>query len=1112
MLRTMQFRSLCTGLPLVGILLFSAAVLKAADTSGPDHERARARQILEATGVDGGLIVHLGCGHGRLTAELCAGPSYLVHGLDAYAENVHEARRYVQTLGLCGQVSIDRLDGTRLPYVDNLVNLVVAEDAGAVPTDELLRVLAPNGVAYVKSGETWTKTIKPRPAEIDEWTHYLYNATGNAVSDDSVVGPPRQLQWVGGPKWARSHDHLASLSAAVASGGRVFYIVDEGPTLAVVLEPQWCLVARDAFNGVVLWKRPIPEWQWHLRGFRSGPSDLARRLVAVGDRVYVTLGIEAPLSALDAATGRTVATYEGTDGTLEVVYHGGTLFVVAGDVAAQQATTEAQSREARRGFAEVRPQRPPYPENPPPKRVLAIDAADGRVLWKKSDADTAELMPTTLAVSDGRVLFQNADHVLCLDAGSGSEVWRADRPVSRSRPTWSAPTLVVYDDVVLSADRKVAETKTEGSDDPRRVEWMVSSAGGQSPAGELIAFSLENGERLWSCKCRECYNAPVDVLVADGLVWTGELVRANEPGITEGRDPKTGEVKRTRPKDQEFFQPGMGHGRCHRNRATNRYLVLGRSGVEFIDLATGEGIANHWTRGTCQYGVIPCNGLLYAPPHSCACFIRSKLNGFNCLAPQRSSRPVAESEENRLERGPAYGQIVDHQPSVVDSSDWPTYRHDPARSGRTESEVPAALERAWQAELGGRLSSLAIAEGKLFVAQVDAHAVHALDADDGRPVWSYTAGGRVDSPPTVWEGRVLFGSADGWVYCLRAADGALAWRFRAAPDDQRIVAYGQLESLWPVHGTVLVQDGIVYCAAGRSSYLDGGIRLVRLDARTGQKLSETLIDHRDPETGHQPKGVVHGTNMPGALPDVLSCDGDSVYMRHTRFDLTGQTQPREVPHLFSPAGFLDDSWWHRTYWLVGTIMGTNYGGWPQAGNRLPAGRLLVFDDAAIYGFGRNQYVHHGAHVGIDGASIFHFNANRDAQRRFTHYQAFAISREPRGGDPQPAGARAKRRRAALAPREYRWTQKLPILVRAMVLAPNTLFLAGPPDIFTTEDTGGAVEGTGGGALTVVATSDGNKLAEYALESPPVFDGMAAGGERLYLATENGTVLCFCGKK
>ncbi|MHC4434836.1 MAG: hypothetical protein ACYTBS_23605, partial [Planctomycetota bacterium] len=35
-----------------------------------------------------------------------------------------------------------------------------------------------------------------------------------------------------------------------------------------------------------------------------------RRLVAQGDRVYVTLGLDDPISLLDAATGETVATYQ----------------------------------------------------------------------------------------------------------------------------------------------------------------------------------------------------------------------------------------------------------------------------------------------------------------------------------------------------------------------------------------------------------------------------------------------------------------------------------------------------------------------------------------------------------------------------------------------------------------------------------------------------------------------------------------------------------------------------------------------------------------------------------------------------------------------------------
>ena len=73
---------------------------------------------------------------------------------------------------------------------------------------------------------------------------------------------------------------------------------------------------------------------------------------------------------------------------------------------------------------------------------MAVDAATGRVLWRKSDADTRELMPTTLAVGKDRVFFQNADHILCLDAQSGDEVWRTGRPVSRRRYRSSRFTFV----------------------------------------------------------------------------------------------------------------------------------------------------------------------------------------------------------------------------------------------------------------------------------------------------------------------------------------------------------------------------------------------------------------------------------------------------------------------------------------------------------------------------------------------------------------------------------------------------------------------------------------------------------------------------------------------
>ena len=131
---------------------------------------AQAMEIIDATDVKGGLIAHLGCGDGELTAALHVNDRYLVHGLDTDPDVVTKARKHIQRLGLYGRVSVEILDGTDLPYADNLVNLLVAEDPDfiGVPMEECLRVLAPNGVAYVKSGNKWNKIVKPRPDAIDE--------------------------------------------------------------------------------------------------------------------------------------------------------------------------------------------------------------------------------------------------------------------------------------------------------------------------------------------------------------------------------------------------------------------------------------------------------------------------------------------------------------------------------------------------------------------------------------------------------------------------------------------------------------------------------------------------------------------------------------------------------------------------------------------------------------------------------------------------------------------------------------------------------------------------------------------------------------------------------
>ncbi|MCO6458365.1 MAG: PQQ-binding-like beta-propeller repeat protein [Pirellulaceae bacterium] len=901
----------------------------AAEDSAADQQ---AQRILSATGVQGGLIVHLACGDGRLTAALRAGEGYLVHGLDRDPARVEQARQYLRPLDN-GPVSVDRLLGERLPYADNVVNLLVAEQMQGVPMSEVLRVLVPRGTAYIRQGERWEKTVKPRPAEIDEWTHFMHDPSGNAVAHDTVVGPPEHLQWVGSPKWSRHHDRMASLSALVSAGGRAFYIMDEGSRVSIQLPPRWTLVARDAFNGVVLWKQPIATWHSHLWPLKSGPSQLARRLVATGDRVYVTLGIDAPLSELEAATGKLVRVFEGSQATEEILVLDGVVLALV-----NQGPSELAAYGPQQNVGDQRRVAEEFRWNELPRQLTAYDSSSGRRLWSRQ----TRVAPLSLAADSRQAYFHDGERVVCLDLKSGEQAW-ATPPVGR-RPSIAfhfGPRIVLHEGVLLFA----------GGDRTMR------------------AFDSHGGKLLWSAPhAQGGYQSPEDLLVVGGLVWSAPTTSSNDSGVYTGRDVRSGEVRREFAPDVETY---WFHHRCHMAKATDRFLLPSRTGIEFVDPQQESWKIHHWVRGGCLYGIMPCNGLVYAPPHNCACYPEAKLYGLSALAPASATRQVPREvpDEGRLEQGSAGpGAASD----TSRDRDWPTYRGDARRSGFTRAAVPAELRPAWRQKLGGKLSPVVVAGERLYVAAVDAHTVHALDARQGTPLWSYMAGGRVDSPPTIADGRVLFGSADGWVYCLRAEDGGLIWRFRAAPLDRRLVAFEQLESVWPVHGSVLVQDGVVHCVAGRSCFLDGGLRLLRLDAATGRKLSEQVIDDVDPETGTDIQDRLQTLQMPVGLPDVLSSDGRYLYMRSQAFDLQGNrlelgphsgqaaaqgsVQHGDKVHLFSPTGFLDDTWFHRSYWVYGRSFAGGHNGYYQAGKFAPAGRILSVDDDHVYGFGRKpQY-------------------------------------------------------------------------------------------------------------------------------------------------------------
>jgi hypothetical protein len=128
-----------------------------------------------------------------------------------------------------------------------------------------------------------------------------------------------------------------------------------------------------------------------------------------------------------------------------------------------------------------------------------------------------------------------------------------------------------------------------------------------------------------------------------------------------------------------------------------------------------------------------------------------------------------------------------------------------------------------------------------------------------------------------------------------------------------------------------------------------------------------------------------------------------------------------------------------------------------------------------------------------------------------------LFRQPR----TPASASKRRNKSKVV---YRWTRDIPLVVQAMALAGDTLFVAGPEDVLDEEtsfqqlseessrrqiaEQQEALEGMRGARLQAIHAEGGETLAEYRLPSPPIFDGLCAAGGRVLLATMDGRVVSF----
>jgi len=179
---------------------------------------------------------------------------------------------------------------------------------------------------------------------------------------------------------------------------------------------------------------------------------------------------------------------------------------------------------------------------------------------------------------------------------------------------------------------------------------------------------------------------------------------------------------------------------------------------------------------------------------------------------------------------------------VSKENSWHTFKHDMHRSAKSEIALkPNTLDEAWvyrspqqpkpawpgPAKWDGyaAIPDLAnmrnydpvyhttIAGKRLYYGSSTDDAVHCIDTETGKTLWRFFTGGPVRIAPSYWEGKLYFGSDDGYAYCIKADDGDLVWKYSPVKDEQKVINNGRFISFWPVRTGVVVDNGIAYFGA-----------------------------------------------------------------------------------------------------------------------------------------------------------------------------------------------------------------------------------------------------------------------------------------------------------
>ena len=995
----------------LGILVaFCAAVHASTLQAAPLSEEAKS--ALERIATDRGVCVVLGLpdgGQGSFVTDLARGSELLVYFQSPRDEELAAVRKAAEAADLLGsRVFVVRGNFDRVHLADNLAAavLVCSSAEKHVKEDDLVRVLHPRGKAVVAKREIVFK--KAFPEGTDSWSHPYHGPDNNPQSTDRSARAPYLTQFLAEPMFCPMPE------VSVAAGGRVFRAFGHIAHKANQNAMLNTLICANAYNGTILWTRPLPE------GFMIHRNTM----IATPEVLY--LADDRSCKLIDAATGKVqdeiVVPEELSDGPVWkwMALADGVLYALVGGKEIEPATQPSQTPGLGHwpwGMWEGHEYGDPKTSFGFGRTFLAIHPDTKEVLWSHREKDYVD--SRGVCMSSGRIYFYSPESFLgCLDAKGGKMLWKND------------------DDDLLAAigPNQRAQQPITGYSTASYVKCnddLIFFAGPQR--GKLVAASTQDGQPVW----QQEHGNFLLVLREDGIYAVGPQIRTptiQQSGLKLAY--ATGEILARLP---------MRRACTRATGSIDSIFYRASGGTVRIDTATNN--ANHIApmRPPCQDGVMISDGHLYWGPWMCGCQL--SLYGHIALASAGDFDFRPGLNDSRLETYPKAEALT---PLDVQPGDWPAYQGDSARSATTEVAVPPRVDRAWSFDLPCHgFPTAPVAAGGLVIFGDRNGVVRAVEAADGKLRWQVYTGASVYFPPAIEDGRLFVGSADGRVYALEAATGRPLWTFHAAPAERWIPVYGKLISTWPVAGGVVVEDGVVYAAAGIAHY--DGTHVYALDAVSGE------VKWYNDTSGATSKKANHGVSLQGSLSihdGELRFVGGGVH-EEARYDLaTGKclNEPTDSPR----------STFHTAFYAYFP----GYGKYVSLDHTLADGKLLSYD---------------ATYEGSWHGDLMLAALAPDARRPAKPISRWGVQRRPRQ-KVQPV-----------------WRHRPGRRYNSFIVADGVLLAAGHTGL----------DGANTSFLAAISLEDGSDLWLKALPGPVVKGGTAINHQgHIFVSLENGQVLAF----